>query len=364
MTAPLFPDPLFLPDLQKTAAPDIAWLWQGYLAPGNVTLLTSQWKTGKTTLVSILLHHMKTGGPVAGLPVAPAKILVLSEESPEHWLQRSRNFDYTTHVAWFCRPFDGKPTAAQWLQFLDHILTLHQHLGLQLLVIDPLATFLPGRNENNAGVMMECLAPLQKLTRAGLAVLLLHHPRKDAAPDGRSARGSGALTGFADILIEMHWVGSPSDTDRRRSLLSWSRHPATPRQLVIELDPDATNYTSLGDLPTFAAGVGQLNLHDILADAPRKLTRQEILDLWPARPHRPDEATIRRWLDKAVQTGSVSCSGTGRKADPFRYWLPGSEANWKLDFLTRLQMKEEEEMRRLMESLNRGAGTDEESDTE
>ena len=29
---------------------NVGWLWQGYLAAGNVTLLTSQWKSGKTTL--------------------------------------------------------------------------------------------------------------------------------------------------------------------------------------------------------------------------------------------------------------------------------------------------------------------------
>jgi hypothetical protein len=30
--------------------PRVDWLWDGYLARGSVTLLTSQWKTGKTTL--------------------------------------------------------------------------------------------------------------------------------------------------------------------------------------------------------------------------------------------------------------------------------------------------------------------------
>jgi RecA-family ATPase len=358
MTTTLFPDPLFLPDLHKAAAPTINWLWHGYLAPGNVTLLTSQWKAGKTTLVSILLHHMKAGGQVAGLPVAPARVLVLSEESPAHWLQRSQQFDYTSHVAWFCRPFAGKPTASQWQQFLDHILTLHQHLEFQLLVIDPLATFLPGRDENNASLMMECLAPLQKLTRVGLAVLLLHHPRKNPSTDGRSARGSGALTGFADILIEMHWIASPSDPDRRRSLLSWSRHTATPRQLVLELDPDAANYTCLGDLPTFAATTGQTTIHDILAAASHKLTRQEILDLWPATQRAPDIATIGRWLDKSTQFRSIYCSGTGHKGDPLRYWLPESEAEWKKDTFKRLQLEQDEVMRRLMEDLNRQAESD------
>src|SRR5262245_49475628 len=30
----------------------MSWLWDGYLAPGLVTLLTAQWKSGKTTLLS------------------------------------------------------------------------------------------------------------------------------------------------------------------------------------------------------------------------------------------------------------------------------------------------------------------------
>jgi AAA domain len=39
----------------KTPAAPLSWLWHGYLAAGNVTLLTSQWKSGKTTLLAVLL---------------------------------------------------------------------------------------------------------------------------------------------------------------------------------------------------------------------------------------------------------------------------------------------------------------------
>src|SRR5262249_39390829 len=53
--------PMWLDDLNAAAQKQFAWLWQGYLAPGNVTLLTSQWKSGKTTLVSILLARLKEG---------------------------------------------------------------------------------------------------------------------------------------------------------------------------------------------------------------------------------------------------------------------------------------------------------------
>src|SRR3954447_10780954 len=59
---------LWLDDLRRQAEAQRTWLWQGYVAPGNVTLLTSQWKAGKTTLLSILLDRMKAGGTLAGRP--------------------------------------------------------------------------------------------------------------------------------------------------------------------------------------------------------------------------------------------------------------------------------------------------------
>src|SRR5262249_38913610 len=151
------------------------------------------------------LDRMKAGGQLAGLPVAPGRAIIITEESPDLWYERSQRFDYRGHVGWFCRPFRGRPTRDQWLGPGDHIHGLHQQLHLSLLVIDPLAGFLPGRDENNANVMLDVLTPLQKLAVAGLSVLLLHHPRKRPSPDGQSARGSGALQGFADILMEMHW---------------------------------------------------------------------------------------------------------------------------------------------------------------
>jgi hypothetical protein len=94
------------------------WLWQGFLAPGAVTLLTSQWKTGKSTLVSVLLARMKTGGSLAGLAVAPGKAVVVSEEGAEHWQRRARQLDFGDHVGWFCRPFRGKPSGSEWAAFI------------------------------------------------------------------------------------------------------------------------------------------------------------------------------------------------------------------------------------------------------
>ena len=64
------------------------WLWHGYLGPGKMTLLTSQWKSGKTTLVSILLKRMETGGELAGLAVAAGRAAVFTEEGKPDWKLR------------------------------------------------------------------------------------------------------------------------------------------------------------------------------------------------------------------------------------------------------------------------------------
>ena len=215
---------LWLDDLRLQAQSQRTWLWHGYLAPGNVTLLTSQWKAGKTTLLSILLDRMKAGGTLAGRPVRPGRAVVVSEESPAHWLLRSQKFDFAGHVCWLCRPFHGKPRLDQWQALLDQLYSLHEQVGLDLVVIDPLASFLPGRSENDADAMLTALLPLQRLTAAGLAVLVLHHPRKRASADGQAARGSGALSGYVDVLIEMHWYEQAADNDRRRRLLASAVH--------------------------------------------------------------------------------------------------------------------------------------------
>ena len=74
--------PLTYTQLNQSAEPP-DWLWQGYLLPGAVTLLTSLWKSGKSTLLSVLLSRLKTGGLLAGLPIRPGRAVVLSEEPRE-----------------------------------------------------------------------------------------------------------------------------------------------------------------------------------------------------------------------------------------------------------------------------------------
>jgi hypothetical protein len=318
-------------DLDQERFTPPTWLWQGYVGPGKVTLLTSQWKSGKTTLVSLLLARMQHGGHLAGLNVAAGKAFVISEESEADWRPRFQQLGIRDHVDLLCRPFAAPPTMDQWLALIETAEALHQRHGTALVVIDSLASFLPAHSENSAGGLLECLTPLQRLTTAGVAVLLPHHPRKGKTVAGQAARGSGALPGFVDIIIEMGYFALPDDQDRRRRLVAFSRHNDTPRHLLIEFQADGTDYVVLPSGPENDLGDGWPGVASTLSEAYTKLTRQEILDQWPPDYPKPDRTTLWRWLSRAAAQGFVRQEGAGRPRDPFRYWLPEREAMMRPD---------------------------------
>jgi hypothetical protein len=312
-------------DLEKQPCTPLAWLWHGYLGPGKVTLLTSQWKSGKTTLLALLLARMQQGGHLAGLAVAPAKAFVISEEGESDWRKRFRHLGIRDQVDLLCRPFTARPSMAQWLSLVETAAALRQRRGSDLVVIDSLGYFLPAHSENSASAMLECLTPLQRLTSAGMAVLLPHHPNKGKTVAGQAARGSGALPGFVDVIIEKGYYAHPDDPDRRRRLVAFSRHDDTPRHLLVELNADGTDYAVVQSGVEAALGDSWPAVVHALTEAHSKLTRQEILDNWSPDYSKPDAATLWRWLSRAVAQGIVRQEGTGRPRDPFRYWLPQRE---------------------------------------
>jgi hypothetical protein len=276
----------------------------------------------------VLLARLKTGGELAGLPVAPGKAVVISEEPRHLWEIRARRLDFADHVGWFCRPFPGKPSVPDWRALIERIAGLRTARDVSLVVIDPLAAFLPGKSENDAVSMLEALTPLQRLTSLGLAVLVLHHPRKQESTPGAAPRGSGALLGHADILIEMRACPRADDGDRRRRLHAFSRYEETPRERLIELSADGLNYACLGNFEQGEFAADWEILRGILAAASKKLTCHEVLRSWPAtRP--ADRASIYRWLNRAVDLGFACRDGRGRRRHPFRYWLTGQEDRWR-----------------------------------
>ena len=328
-----FAAPLSSAELERAGPVKTEWLWGGYLAPGSVTLLTSLWKSGKSTLIAVLLEQMKEGGKLAGLALRAGRAVVISEEPASLWARRNRLLGFGPHLSWYCQPFFGQPRMEDWQLLLAEIGRMHEQQKIDLLVIDSLAKLAPLSRENDAGEMLKALEPLERLAQAGMSVLILHHPRKGKYRPGQAARGSGALLAFVDIFIEMERVSRRNPKDRRRRLLAFSRYSETPTKWVIELTEDGVDYVSLGPSGEPEFDKGWPVMKSILERAEGRLTWRQIVQRWPQELPRPAKTTMSRWLDQMLQERQILREGRGTKHDPYVYLLPGMEIRWQDDML-------------------------------
>ncbi|HEX5272942.1 MAG TPA: hypothetical protein VFW33_20735 [Gemmataceae bacterium] len=138
--------------------------------------------------------------------------------------------------------------------------------------------------------------------------------------------------------------------DRRRVLRGFSRYDETPRELVIELNAEGTDYAARGDARQDEFQANWSRLEAAVTRADGKLTRREIAARWPEEAEPPAKTSLRRWLGEAVRLGLVRCEGAGSRESPLRYWLPQTEEAWKADPLCAMYEQDrraQEELRRL-----------------
>jgi hypothetical protein len=313
------------PDERRTNA---KWVWTGYLARGSVTLLTSQWKVGKTTLVAGLLRAMGPGGPFLGKACVAGRAAVVSEESPELWAERLEMMPVGEHAGVLPRPFRTRPTPAAWQGLLDPVADRAAAGHLDLFVVDPLASFLPLRTENDAGVMIETLRPLQAVAAAGAAVLVLHHPKKAPAEEGCTARGSGALTGFVDVIVELTRFGRLRSDDTRRMLAGFSRFRETPRHLYYTWDPATGGFAAIDDPIAMQFDENWEQVQAILKDRQAAATHLELLADWPANETPPGRTTLYAWLNRATEAKLCLRVGQGTKTNPYRFRLRNEDDDY------------------------------------
>jgi hypothetical protein len=315
------PRPLDQLDSPQGVAPE-EWLWDGYLARGGITLLTSRWKSGKTTLLAGLLRALGGGGTFLGRPCAASAALVVSEESAAQWAERVRAVPVGPHTLLVSRPFTGRPSPSQWAELVGRAREVRAAGHLDLFVVDPLASFLPGRSDSDPATLLDLLHPLRALAETGVAVLVLHHPRKDAAEEGSAARGSGALLGYVDVILELHRSGTLAADATRRRLTGLSRRPQTPESLTYEWVPGTPEFRAVADVRSARFRENWAAVRALLEARARAVTHKELLADWPADQPPPSATTLYEWLTRAAAEGLVERTGNGTKTEPFRFRLP------------------------------------------
>jgi len=167
------------------------------------------------------------------------------------------------------------------------------------------------RDENSAAEVNAALMPLRAISATGAAVILVHHDRKSGGTNGEGARGSSAIGGFPDALVQLRrYRDQPGDTRRRLSYVG--RFDCAPAEVIIDLTEDG--YQTLGP----SSAVESDNLMDRIAsvlpeDGPG-LTFPEIQERVSIGKNR-----LRDLLSEGQDYGFWIRTGTGLRADRFRF---------------------------------------------
>jgi hypothetical protein len=293
------------------------WIWEGMLNEGEITLLTALWKVGKTTLLSHLLKTLEVGGSFCGLEVRPARVLYISEEHANLWIERRDHLNLGDHVEFLLRPFKMKATWEQWGAFLEHVRQLCIGRSFQAVIVDTLSNLWPVRSENDACEVQAALMPLQHaIGTAGC--LLNHHNRKSGGDEGTAARGSGALCAVADTIVEMWRYDAGNKKCCKRVLTGLGRHHETPKELVIELR--LGGYVALGDPQETNRRDLELLIKERL---PRQLPGISLKELeadWKeGKTPCPNHNVLNDVLHHGADTGLWVRTGEGKKGDPYRF---------------------------------------------
>jgi len=295
-------------------------VWDGYLARGDVALLTGTWKTGKTTLLAGLLRALGGGASYLGRPCVAGTAVVVSEESDDHWEDRRAAIPAGPHVRLVSRPFPGRPTPGEWGDLLAWVEGMRAEGAVDLLVVDPLSWFLPGRSDADPGTLLDFLGPLRRVAAGGTAVLVLHHPRREKSEEGSTARGGGALLGSVDVILELHHVGRGRAGNRLR-LTARSRR-AAPADVVYEWVPATAEFRVVPDDPESRFRENWEAVRALLAGRRAPATHRELLADWPADEAAPSPSLLYDWLRRAAAAGLAVRTGEGTKSDPYRFSLP------------------------------------------
>ena len=246
----------------------------------------------------------------------------MSEESAAHWAERSRAIPIGSHANLVSRPFVGRPTPEQWDELVRHAEQLRRENKLDLFVVDPLASFLPGHSESDAGTLLDMLQPLRRLANSGVGVLVLHHPRKKSSDEGSAARGSGALLGFVDVILELHRCGLLQTDATRRRLVGLSRRQQTPSSLIYEWKAGTPEFRVITDHVSTRFRENWATVRAILESRRQASTHKELLSDWPVDRVPPSASLLYEWLARASGEGLVERLGSGTCGDPFRFRLP------------------------------------------
>jgi DNA-binding transcriptional ArsR family regulator len=320
-----------LAPLIENVPPEPPWTVRGYLSPGSVTLLAGRPKAGKSTFAFALIAAVARGETFVGATTTTCGVLLLTEERHDTIAEKARALSLTNSFPAASTPIAGNEFvhvlmrhdagSVPWPEVVRQAMTYCAQHKLGALIVDTFDRWsgLRGDAENAAGAVNEALEPLQYAAAANLAVLLISHQRKSSGEFGEAVRGSSALTGGVDVVVELERPSRALQLgSQARVLKAVSRFASTPDELYVELEEHG--FQAIESPEQVKTDAERARVLDALEKRDEPVTSDQIgddLDI-PKR-------AVRRYLSDLLEKGLVRRSGAGKKNDPY-VWHGGEEA--------------------------------------
>jgi hypothetical protein len=297
-------------ELRANTPSEPPWTWAGYIAPRSVTLLAARPKIGKSTLALAVAEAVAADAPAfLGRAINGGPVVFVAEEfaaTLAHKTPATRAVRVLTGDAAWPKP--------SWPELVAGSVAEAERVGAVLLVVDtvPFWAALGRDAEKDAGAAQAMMQPLRDAARTGLAVLGVLHQRKGGGEDGEAVRGSGAITGAVDVVLELERGERPSE----RVLLALSRYPSTPGSLLIERDPETGAWGAIAE--------GKRGDGAVIGWTERILTATRVSGEGLTLDELGETlgADRRKWhptLAKLLADESIARTGKGTRSDPYRH---------------------------------------------
>ena len=210
------------------------WAWSGYVPRRGLTALAGRPKVGKSYLLFGLLAALRRGEPFLGCKTTATRAVLLTEERHTTLREKRDHFELTDGVDVLMR---HEATGVPWAELVAEVGAYCSHArdraahSRHLGQVDGLG----GEQENVAGAVNEAMAPLLDVA-VERAVLVSTHQRKAGGKHGEAVRGSNALAGAVDVLVELERMkGADEDA---RVLYAVSRYVETPAEMGLRFTED------------------------------------------------------------------------------------------------------------------------------
>ena len=156
------------------------------------------------------------------------------------------------------------------------------------------------------------MVPIQKARDKGLAVLVIRHDRKVGGAVGASGRGSNAMSGAVDIVLNTRGrkEAIPPLIEKLKPFLALTKPPG---ELTISLAEG--EYQVGGESDAVAFPLAMKLVLESLDDEPAcKLTMKQLQEATGL-----PRTTLQSALEQLESEGSVLRSGRGKKGDAIHY---------------------------------------------